>query len=253
MILVQRHFHVAKANRAPFERMSSKGLWPAMTEMGVQMVAYGTWGFAGTGDVVVTHTVYEDFDHWYATRRTAPGHRDGEKVGAFYDDPQIVGAISRLMPIYAERDVLIEHSEAYPFLLDEELSRPKVHYRTSDTGPSPLPPTFGRGSIVEEVSFEFDSDDLANDGKQQLSEFVWPTIEKKGGRVIGLGTSALTGDNSFTTFVSFPSFREYVEYGRMCPEDTEDSVRKGWESVHQSSKGMNRRLLIVGSDYGAKS
>ena len=143
--------------------MSSRGLWPAMREMGVQMVAYGTWGFAGTGDVVVTHTVYEDFDHWYATRRTAPGHRDGEKVGAFYDDPQIVEAISHLMPIYAERDVLIEYSEAYPFLLDEELSRPKVHYRTSHTGPSPLPPTFGRGSIVEEVSFEFDSDDTVID------------------------------------------------------------------------------------------
>ena len=71
--------------------------------------------------------------------------------------------------------------------------------------------------------------------------------------MIGLGTSALTGDNSFTTFVSFPSFREYVEYGRVPPKDAEDSVHKAWESVHQSSKGMNRRLLIVGSDYGAKS
>ena len=47
MILVQRHFQVDKAHRGAFERMSSRGLWPAMREMGMQMVAYGTWGFAG--------------------------------------------------------------------------------------------------------------------------------------------------------------------------------------------------------------
>ena len=101
MILVQRHFHVAKANRTSFEHMSSRGLWPAMREMGVQMVAYGTWGFAGTGDVVVTNTVYADFDHWYATRR---GYSESEKVGAFYNDPDILKAINHLMPIYTERD-----------------------------------------------------------------------------------------------------------------------------------------------------
>ncbi len=250
MILVQRHFHVAKANRTSFERMSSGGLWPAMREMGVQMVAYGTWGFAGTGDVVVTNTVYADFDHWYATRR---GYSESEKVGAFYNDPDILKAINHLMPVYTERDALIDYSEAYPFLLDEEYSRPNVHYRTSDTGPSPLPPTFGKGSIMEEINYEFGSDAVANESKQQLAEFVWPEIERNGGRVIGLGTSALANNNTFTTFISYPSFREYVEYGRAPHMNSESSVHEAWQSIRKSSQSMNRRLLILGSDYGTNS
>ncbi len=59
MILVQREFHVAPNDRGQFEQQSREGLWPAFLRFGAQMVAYGTWGFGGPGDVIVTHTVYQ--------------------------------------------------------------------------------------------------------------------------------------------------------------------------------------------------
>ena len=106
---------------------------------------------------------------------------------------------------------------------------------------------------MEEINYEFGSDAVANESKQQLAEFVWPEIERNGGRVIGLGTSALANNNTFTTFISYPSFREYVEYGRAPHMNSESSVHEAWQSIRKSSQSMNRRLLIVGSDYGTNS
>ncbi len=250
MILVQRHFQVDKAHRGAFERMSSRGLWPAMREMGMQMVAYGTWGFAGSGQVVVTHSVYADFDHWYATRRSLPGHSAGSKVGSFYEDPEIFGKFKHLMHTYAERESLVNYSEATPFLMDEGLSRPKVHYRLAGGPASELPPTFGRGSIVEQADFTYESNATAETSKDLLANYIWPDLESKGARVIGLGTNALKGDETFSTFVAYPSFREFVEYGRAPHQDVSNDVAQAWLQNNGLVKTVERRLLIIGTGYG---
>lgn len=44
------------------------GVWENMRYNGAQVIAFGSWAFNGDGGVVVTHSVYEDFDHWTATR-----------------------------------------------------------------------------------------------------------------------------------------------------------------------------------------
>ena len=67
-ILIQREFTVPSDDRAEFERQSRLGVWENMRHNGAQMIAFGTWAFNGDGGVVVTHSVYEDFDHWTATR-----------------------------------------------------------------------------------------------------------------------------------------------------------------------------------------
>ena len=250
MILVQREFQVDKAHRGAFERMSSRGLWPAMREMGMQMVAYGTWGFAGSGQVVVTHSVYADFDHWYATRRSLPGYSSGSKVGAFYEDPEILERFKHLMHTYAERESLVNYSEATPFLMDEELSRPKVHYRLANGPSSELPATFGRGSIVEQADFSYESKEIAETSKDLLASHIWPDLESQGARVIGLGTNALQGDETFSTFVAYPSFRELVEYGRSPRQDASDDVAQAWVQNTGLIQTVKRRLLIIGTDYG---
>src|SRR5712691_1504816 len=102
-ILVQREFKVGLADRAEFERQSREGLWPAHLHFGSLMVAYGTWGFGGDGEVVVTHTVYVDFEHWLATRAG---------TGAFYHDPAMLEEINELRKIYDKRAQIVTASRA---------------------------------------------------------------------------------------------------------------------------------------------
>ena len=61
-ILVQREFTVAGDHRQEFERQSRLGTWVKMRHNGAQMIGFGGWAFGGHGDVVVTHSVYADFD-----------------------------------------------------------------------------------------------------------------------------------------------------------------------------------------------
>ena len=67
-ILVRRDFRAQPADQAEFERQSREGLWPTFLHFGAQMVAFGVWAFGGRSDEVATHTIYEDFAHWQATR-----------------------------------------------------------------------------------------------------------------------------------------------------------------------------------------
>ncbi|MCA9852829.1 MAG: hypothetical protein KC482_04425, partial [Dehalococcoidia bacterium] len=97
-ILVQREFTVAADHRGEFERQSRLGLWENMRYNGAQMIAYGTWAFGGPGDVVVTNSVYADFDHWTATR----------PWGYFATSEGHIQETQALRPIFAGRNRLIQ-------------------------------------------------------------------------------------------------------------------------------------------------
>lgn len=71
-VLVQREFTVAMDDRAEFERQSRLGVWEDQRNNGSQMIAFGSWAFGGDSSVVVTHSVYADFDHWTATSSRRP-------------------------------------------------------------------------------------------------------------------------------------------------------------------------------------
>jgi len=158
-----------------------------------------------------------------------------------------------LMHTYAERESLVNYSEATPFLMNEELSRPKVHYRLANGPASELPPTFGRGSIVEQADFTYESKETAETSKDLLATYIWPNLESQGARLIGIGTNALQGDETFSTFVAYPSFREFVEYGRAPHQDVSDDVAQAWLQNTRLIKTVERRLLIIGTDYGETS
>ena len=113
MIMVQRESRVDPKDRAAFEEQSRDGLWPAFLHFGAPMVAYGTWGFGGPDDVVVTNTVYEDLDHWAATRMG---------TGAYYADPVMLEETKELRPRYAMRDGLVASSSARLIEIDDALS-----------------------------------------------------------------------------------------------------------------------------------
>jgi hypothetical protein len=75
-------------------------------------------------------------------------------------------------------------------------------------------------------------------------------LESQGARVIGIGTNALQGDETFSTFVAYPSFRELVEYGRSPRQDVSDDVAQAWMQNTGLIQTVKRRLLIIGTGYG---
>src|SRR5690606_17851842 len=106
MILVQREFTVPREQRAEFERQSREGLWPAFLHFGAPMVAFGSWGFGASSEPLVTHTMYEDFDHWQATRASR---------GAYYRDERIMAETAALRATFEGRGALVSNSSASPY------------------------------------------------------------------------------------------------------------------------------------------
>src|SRR5690606_33733186 len=88
MILVQRELTVPPEHKADFERQSREGLWPTFLHFGAQMVAFGSWAFGDDSVPLVTHTAYEDFDHWEATRGASSLNAINQ-AQSFYDDEAI--------------------------------------------------------------------------------------------------------------------------------------------------------------------
>lgn len=239
-ILVQREFRVAQGDRARFEEQSRRGLWPALHRMGALMVGFGAWGFGGPGDVVVTHTCYTDFDHWLATRNG----------GAAYPDEGVRAEIDELRATFQDRGDLVQSSSARLFDLDQDLSRPQPVFRRSGDPLPPLPPGFGRGSVISERTLGINAG-RHEEFKHRSAEVVWPWLEEQGGRLIGVGHDLMSGAHELTTWFAFPSLPEWHRLARPSTAGAPADVVEAF-SGRGSLIGYQRgRLLLVGSDWAA--
>ncbi|MEZ4502073.1 MAG: hypothetical protein R3C39_05575 [Dehalococcoidia bacterium] len=247
-ILVQRKFHVAPKDRAEFERQSREGLWPAFLEFGAQMVAYGRWEFAEPNDGVVTHTVYEDFEHWNATRKEWLG-----QPGAFYRDEFVAPLVAPYLPIYDHRNAMIAHSQARLIDVNAEVSAPSVHYRRPGTEPAPAPSTFGRGSVVSERTYSLEPG--AEPEFLRLSrELIWPWLESVGARMVVYGQDPLDPPDEVVTLFAFRSLEDWHRLSRPGPElEPSAEVVRAWGQRAALVRSHRGRLLTVLTDFGAQA
>src|SRR3546814_18797409 len=111
------------------------------------MVAFGSWAFGDDSIPLVTHTAYEDFAHWEATRG-ASSLNAIKKTYSFYDDAEIMAETEELRSTFANRNALVTSSQACPFEVVMETPHPSPFYRRAGERLADLPPTFGRGSLA---------------------------------------------------------------------------------------------------------
>ena len=241
MIMVQRESRVAPQDRALFEEQSREGMWPAFLHFGVQMVAYGTWGFGGPDDVVVTNHVYESLDHWAATR---------QETGEYYRDPAIVAELKDLHPRYAHRDDLVESSAALLIELDDTVSRPRPFHRRPGQTLADLPPTFGRGSVISERTLSI-VPGKKSEFRRLSAEIVWPWLESQGGRAIGLGNDLMGSSDEVSTWFAFSSLQEWYRFARPQSAHAPAHVAEAYTARANLVAAQRGRLLIVGTDWGA--
>lgn len=242
MIMVQRESRVAPKDRAAFEEQSREGMWPAFLHFGAPMVAYGTWGFGGPDDVVVTNHVYESLDHWSATR---------QETGAYYADAAMLQEIKDLHPRYASRDELVESSAARLIELDETVSRPRAFFRRPGQQLADLPPTFGRGSVISERTLTIAAG-MKGEFRRLSAEIVWPWLESQGGRAIGLGNDLMGSSNEISTWFAFRSLEEWYRSARPQSAHAPAHVAEAYTARANMVEAQRGRLLIIGTDWGAK-
>jgi hypothetical protein len=245
-ILVQRKFHVAPQDRAEFERQRREGLWPAFLQFGAKMVAFGRWEFAEPNDGVVTHTVYEDFAHWNATRKEWLG-----EPGAFYRDEFVAPLIAPYLPIYDQRNRMISSSIARLIDVNEEVSRTGVFYRRPGTEAAPPPPTYGRGSVVSERTYSLETG--AESEFLRLSRtHIWPWLESVGGRLIAYGQDPLHPPDEVTTLFAFRSLEQWHRLSRPGAElEPPRDVVQAWGQRSALIGSHRGRLLTVLTDFGS--
>ena len=235
-ILVQREFTVAADHRGEFERQSRLGLWENMRYNGAQMIAYGTWAFGGPGDVVVTNSVYADFDHWTATR----------PWGYFATSEGHIQETQALRPIFAGRNRLIQHSPTTLIDYDDADSEPAPRFREPGEPLVDLPPTFGRQSIVAHTEWHVDPA-RAEEFLDICRESIWPWLASEGARNLVAGRNPLAAPGSLVTLTAY---RDISHWHALVdpPESLDDAV------VARDSLLLDvyTRLLMVATDYGEK-
>ncbi len=230
-ILVQRQFTVAGDDRAEFERQSRLGVWEDMRYNGAQMIAFGSWAFGAPGDVVVTHSVYADFDHWTATR----------PWGAFRADDARREETAPIRAIYAGRPRLIALSRATIIDYDSELSAPNPFYRHQGDPLAVTPPTFGRQSIVDQTRFTVTD---AAAFKAAVEETTWPAFSARGARPLIFGFDPLAPTSEIITLVAFRDISHWHEV-------TTEARGGGDLSAHGSFvETTATQLLMVQTSYG---
>lgn len=242
MILVQRAFAVPREQRAEFERQSREGLWPAFLHFGAQMVAFGSWGFGASSEPLVTHTAYEDFDHWEATRAG----------GAYYQDPAIAAETAAFREIYAQRNQIVSNSLADPFELFDTPSGPRPFRRSAGQDLASLPPTFGRGSVVSERTLAI-SDGGAQEFIRLSTEVVWPWLESQGGRGIAIGHNMMGPSNEITTWFAFPSMSTWYRFARPQTAHAPAEVAEAYRGRQALVRHQRGRILNIGTDFGQKA
>jgi hypothetical protein len=243
MIMVQRESRVDPRDRAAFEEQSREGMWPAFLHFGVPMIAYGTWGFGGPDDVVVTHHVYESLDHWNATR---------QGTGAYYADPAMLEETKELRPKYVSRDSMVASSSARLIELDDTVSRPRAFVRRPGQQIADLPPTFGAGSVISERTLTI-TPGKKGEFRRLSAEIVWPWLESQGGRAIGLGNDLMGSSDEVSTWFAFASLEEWYRFARPQSAHAPASVAEAYTARANLVEAQRGRLLIVGTDWGAKA
>ncbi|HJN49443.1 MAG: hypothetical protein QGI68_01020 [Pseudomonadales bacterium] len=233
-ILVQREFSVSADHRTEFERQSRLGVWENMLYNGAQMIAFGSWAFGGPGDVVVTHSVYKDFDHWTATRGW----------GAFATDSKKVEETAQIRAIFAGRQRLIEKSRATIIDYDDQLSEPAPFYRRDDDPIAPLPPTYGRQSIVAETRYRLRSG-TEDEFLRISSEVLWPWLQGEDARLLIYGRDPLT---SIDEVVVMTAYRDISAWHRLSVPD--DSIESDFAARQELIADETTRLLMVTTRFG---
>lgn len=232
-ILVQREFSVALDDRAEFERQSRIGLWENMRHNGAQMIAFGTWAFGGDGDVVVTHSAYENFDHWTATR----------PWGAFAGEAERIRETAALRAVFAGRTRLIEKSRATLIEYDDQVSVPEVRWRKVGDPLAPMPVSFGQHSVVAETRFQ------PEDGEAffaRTCEEIWPWYVEQGARPLIYGVDPLGPPGNVITFVAY---RDISHFQSLWSPD--ESIARSWAARNRNAPDQLTRLLMVATRYGA--
>lgn len=242
MILVQREFTVPREQRAAFEERARRGVWPAFLHFGAPMVAFGSWAFGAPSERLVTHTVYQDFEHWEATR---PGS------GAYFRDAAMAEEVRPYMDaLTAEADGTIS-TEAQLFDLVESVSPHAVRRSAGEPLPPP-PPTFGRGSMISERTLA-----IAEGGREEFislsTELIWPWLESAGGRGMAIGSNLMGASNEITTWFAFPSLAVWHRFTRPQTAGAPPAIVDAYRQRQALVRHQRGRLLVIGTDWGREA
>ena len=251
MILVQREFTVPPESKAEFERQSREGLWPTFLHFGAQMVAFGSWAFGGDSVPLVTHTAYEDFAHWEATRGSSSLNAINQ-TRSFYDDEAIMAETAELRGKFANRNALVTSSKASPFELITSAPHPSPFYRQAGQPLAGEPLTFGRGSIISERTLALD-EGKRDEFVRLSTEIVWPWLESRGGRGIAIGQDLMGASNEITTWFAFPTIALWYECARPASTDAPAEVVQAYQERHSYVRHQRGRVLLVGTDWGRQA
>jgi hypothetical protein len=240
-ILVQREFTVAQENRARFEELSRNGVWPSMLRYGSLMVGYGFWAFGGSGDVVVTHSVYRDMEHWLGTRMG----------GDLEADPRIREEAAEFADARAARPPLVTSSRARMLELDDHLGDLDAQPRTADDPLAVAPKNFGRGSVISELCYELTDASHRREFERVSHEHIWPWLEAQGARLIGFGRDPLGPAQQVVTLFAFRGLEDWHRLSRPTPDlHPPPEATEAWNERHQLITSQRGRLLRVGTDWG---
>lgn len=227
-IIVQRSFRVASADQTEFERMSAQELWPAVLQFGAKMVAYGTWAFGGRADEVTTHTAYESFDHWQATKEN--------------EDLRLASA---------ERGDLVRTASARIIDVNDDASHLDVTHRDPDAPAVDPPPTFGRGSVISERTYDL-SEGAAAEFTRLSQEHIWPWLEQRGARLVAYGHDPLGPSQEMITLFAFRSMSDWHRLSRPSTKlAPSPQLVEAWTHRDSLIRRHHGRLLLVGTDFGA--
>ena len=234
-LLVQRQFSVATDDRAEFERQSRLGVWENMRYNGAQMIGFGNWAFGDTGDVVVTNSAYANFDHWTATRQW----------GVFATEQARIEETGAIRSIFAGRQRLVRSSLASMVVFDDELSSPEVGWRNVGEPLAPVPSSFGRQSVIEELRCGLG--ELEAETFDAISrDVLWPNALEHGGRLLIVGHDALLPPPNRVVMVAYPTISAWYAATEAGGEPAVAMARRAARTTSYVEK-----LLMVTTAYGA--
>ena len=207
-------------------------------------VAFGTWLFGDRTAAAATHEACADFDHWLATRSDFQG-----QPGALHEDERIRRETRALRLTFAGREGLAAARSARITEVDDEVSDLGVYYRRADALPADPPPTFWRGSVISERSYQ-----LIGTGQAEflrlLRDYVRPWLAQQGARLVAYGHDPLESSDEVITLFAFRSLHDWHRLSRPAAELAELEVARAWHQRAALIRRHRGRLLAVATDFG---